>query len=237
MGRGRPVAVAVLGLRARVWARPPGLRSRLTRYARQCAPLSRRLPPSAPPSRALASARRRSGLRWALPVGCASVRPAPPVGRAAAPVARGPCRPLPAGAPFALRRSGCPGASGRVPCPALPCGLLRASVGRPCASPGAAFAPGGPGASLAGRSSLRPGPLRRPAAALRALPSLLPRGRCAGLRPALFRAAPARLWGWGVPPAAAGGVPGSPSLLNTSNGPVPASPHSPPIQQNGYIFC
>lgn len=107
------------------------------------------------------------------------------------------------------------------PCP-LPGLALRAAAGRPawvvgpCASPGAAFAPGGPGASLAGRSSLRPGPLRRPAAALRALPSLLPRGRCAGLRPALFRAAPARLWGWGVPPAAAGGVPGSTSLLDTN---------------------
>lgn len=53
----------------------------------------------------------------------------------------------------------------------------------------------------------------RAAAALRALPSLLPRGRCAGLRPALLRAAPARLWSWGLralrgpccswPPAAA----------------------------------
>ena len=168
--------------------------------------------------------------------------------RAARSACRARCRARRSGAlPPAARRGSLRAAALRLPRCLGPCPLpglaLRAAAGRPawvvgpCASPGAAFAPGGPGASLAGRSSLRPGPLRRPAAALRALPSLLPRGRCAGLRPALFRAAPARLWGWGVPPAAAGGVPGSPSLLNTSNGPVPASPHSPPIQQNGYIFC
>lgn len=126
MGRGRPVAVAVLGLRSRVWARPPGLRFRLTRYARQCAPLSRRLPPSAPPSRALASARRRSGLRWALPVGFASVRPAPPVGRAPRPSLGGLAARCPPGLP---PRCGAPAApvpravSLARPCPAGCCGL------------------------------------------------------------------------------------------------------------------
>ena len=80
---------------------------------------------SAPPSRALASARRRSGLRWALPVGCASVRPASPVGRAPRPSLGGLAARCPPGLP---PRCGAPAApvpravSLARPCPAGCCG-------------------------------------------------------------------------------------------------------------------
>lgn len=219
----RPGAVAVLGLRARVWARPPGLRFRLTRYAARCGALSLRLPPSAPwPCGPLASARRRSGLRWALPVGSASARPAPPVGAAAPPVARGPRRPLPASAP--LRRcggSGRVGASGRVPCRALPCGPLRAALrGWSALGPLRArpLRPVGRVASLAGRSSLRPGGLRPAAAGLRPLPSLLPRWRFRGPAARSFTRPRQRVLGLGLPRPAGLGFP-PPAEMSPTPGP------------------
>lgn len=201
----------------------PASASALPRYAARCGALSLRLPPSAPwPCGPLASARRRSGLRWALPVGSASARPAPPVGAAAPPVARGPRRPLPASAP--LRRcggSGRVGASGRVPCRALPCGPLRAALrGWSALGPLRArpLRPVGRVASLAGRSSLRPGGLRPAAAGLRPLPSLLPRWRFRGPAARSFTRPRQRVLGLGLPRPAGLGFP-PPAEMSPTPGP------------------
>lgn len=201
------------------------------------AALSSRLPPLAPPFRALARARRSSGLRWALPGGFPAARPAPAIARPPRPSLGGLAARCPPGLPPRCGAPAAPVPSSRALAAGLPCGALRASSGRPGPSPGAPLRPPG----RAGRRRPAPrfgparcgGPLRRcapcprssRAGAVRACgpPCVAPRPRVSGVgvfRPLRRAASPAP----------------RPYSIQT-NGPAPASPHSPPIQQNGYIFC